>query len=502
MNGIERDILKQQYKSEQRALRELKSIYRQASQDLAVKIEELALRYEETGLQSVIYQKRYQEAIKKQIDEGLKALQSNEYRTVNDFLKDSYENGFIGNVYSLHQQDIPITLPIDQKKIAEAMKIDSQLSREYYAADPLKGKLGENYDSLKFRVRSTVSRGIAQGSSWQEVAKNLALTMNSPMKKAMNDAMRIARTEGHRVNQQGFLDAGYEAKKRGAKTVKQWDATLDGRTRAAHRMADGQIREWDEDFDVDGEKLKAPGIGGSARNVINCRCCLLQRSVEAINEAELEILKKRAEYFGLDKSKDFEDFKKKYLKSADEYGILNAKIDELVPCLKDAKTGEMLETRVSRIVEQKQLKAFKESTGWNVDWSELVKHNEIYALRIKGRDEIQGLVACKYNHATKGMYLSWASAAPWNVKLHNKGKQKYVGVGGHLFAIVAEKTLEIDPQGWLYGFAKNEKIMQHYIDSFGAKHIPVQHPYQIVIDTAELRKLVETYNFEWGQEDE
>lgn len=327
MNSAERDVIKQQYKDEQRALRELKKIYQQASKDLAGKIEELAIRYDETGLQSVIYQKQYQEAIKKQVDEGLKALLGNEYKTVNDFLKGSYENGFIGNVYMLHKQDIPLTLPIDQEKIVEALKIDSQLSRQYYAADPLKGKLGENYDQLKFRVRSSVSRGIAQGSSWQEVARNLAVGMNSPMKRAMNDSMRIARTEGHRINQQGFLDAGYKAKERGAQVVKQWDSTLDGRTRPEHRQADGQIREWDEDFDVGGEKLKAPGIGGSARNVVNCRCCLLQRPVEAMNEAELETLKKRAEYFGLDKTKDFEDFKKKYLASADEYGAIKGALN-------------------------------------------------------------------------------------------------------------------------------------------------------------------------------
>lgn len=80
-------------------------------------------------------------------------------------------------------------------------------------------------------------------------------------------AMRIARTEGHRVNQQGFLDAGTEAKKKGADIVKQWDATLDSVTRPWHQEADGQIREWDDFFEVGGEKMKAPSIGGSARNV-------------------------------------------------------------------------------------------------------------------------------------------------------------------------------------------------------------------------------------------
>ncbi len=46
---------------------------------------------------------------------------------------------------------------------------------------------------------------------------------------------------------------------------------------------------------------------------INCRCCMLQRAVWALDEAELETLKERAEYFGLDKAETFEEFKGKYL---------------------------------------------------------------------------------------------------------------------------------------------------------------------------------------------
>lgn len=55
-------------------------------------------------------------------------------------------------------------------------------------------------------------------------------------------------------------------------------------------------------------------FGGSARNVCNCRCQLLQRAKWALDESELKTLQDRASFFGLDKSKSFEDFKKKYLK--------------------------------------------------------------------------------------------------------------------------------------------------------------------------------------------
>ena len=137
-------------------------------------------------------------------------------------------------------------------------------------------------------------------------------------RKAYNNAIRIARTEGHRIQNEAALDGQHGAKKKGADIVKRWDSTLDGRTRDEHRECDGQIREIDEPFDVGGEKMQAPGVGGSAKNVCNCRCCLLQRAKWTLDEKELETLKERAEIFGLDKTDDFEQFKKKYLESVEK----------------------------------------------------------------------------------------------------------------------------------------------------------------------------------------
>jgi hypothetical protein len=56
---------------------------------------------------------------------------------------------------------------------------------------------------------------------------------------------------------------------------------------------------------------------GGAAEVINCRCALLQRARWALDEAELQTLKDRAAYYGLDKTDNFEDYKKKYLKAAE-----------------------------------------------------------------------------------------------------------------------------------------------------------------------------------------
>lgn len=310
MNEREKEVIKVQLSDEEKALRELKLAYEKARKDAKQKLSELNARTDMQNLQSIIHQRKYQEALLKQIDGVLDDLNNNQYKTLDEFLQGSYANGYIGSMYNLDGQGIPMTIPIDLRKVVRAVRTDSKLSARYYQ----NRVLPENLTKLKLSVKVEVTRGIASGKTWLQVAEQIANGMNSPFNKAMSDAMRIVRTEGHRVNQQGFVDAGDVAKSKGADIVKQWDATLDSRTRPWHQEADGQIREWDDDFLVNGEKMKAPSIGGSASNVINCRCQLLQRARWALDEDELKTLEERAKFFGLDKTKNFEEYKQKFLK--------------------------------------------------------------------------------------------------------------------------------------------------------------------------------------------
>ncbi len=61
---------------------------------------------------------------------------------------------------------------------------------------------------------------------------------------------------------------------------------------------------------------------GRASEVINCRCQRLQRVRCALDEDELDELKDRAAYFGLDKTADFEEFKRKYTSAVDNQNNL------------------------------------------------------------------------------------------------------------------------------------------------------------------------------------
>nr|WP_285948119.1 phage minor head protein [Bacteroides intestinalis] len=317
VNKRQLEVLKYQMQNEKKILQLLKQVYQRASMDCERKIRELAGRTDMENLQSIIYQKQYQEALKKQLDGILDALQNKEFENIAEYLTGCYEDGFLGALYDIHGQGIPFIFPIDQAQVVDAVQTDSKISTNLYT------RLGEDVSYLKKSIRAELSRGIANGSTWTEMAAHIAHGMNSPFHKTMNKAMRIARTEGHRIQNRAQMDTLNNAKENGADVVKQWISTLDDRTRESHKVLDGQIREIEDYFEVNGHKAKYPGGFGVASEDIHCRCCMGQRAKWNLDQDELNTLKDRASYFGLDKTKDFEDFKNKYLQVPDTTGKID-----------------------------------------------------------------------------------------------------------------------------------------------------------------------------------
>lgn len=307
MNQRQKEVLKSQLRDEKKIINDLKKIYKEALTDINQKVAVLMV---DESMQSKIYQVGYQNGLKKQIEASLELLNSGQYEKIHNYLQDCYSSGFIGAMYDLHGQGIPLIMPIDQKAMVKAVQTDSKISKGLYT------KLGKDVGDLKKRITSEVSRGVAQALPYKDVTRNL----NNVARIGLNRSMRIARTEGHRITQASALDGMRTAKSAGADVLKQWDATLDGHTRDHHRQLDGQIRDVDDDFEVGGMTVEAPGMFGDPAEDCNCRCCLLQRARWELDESELDTLRERADYFGLDKEKDFDDFKVKYLNSVEKIG--------------------------------------------------------------------------------------------------------------------------------------------------------------------------------------
>lgn len=291
MNRRQKLVQKQFLNNETAVIKRLKQVYGQSLTDITANIKNLEFtigdlqqKYDwmddtdpekekiKSQIQSKIYQKQYQEQLRKQVDGILKKMQSRSYVTVSDYLDECYTDGFIGTIFDQHGQGVGITTPIDQESMVRAVQIESKISKGLYT------KLGEDIDVLKARITSEVSRGIATGMTFKQVAKQL----EGQTRIGYNKAVRIARTEGHRVQCSAAMDAMTAAKDNGADVIKQWDSTLDGRTRHSHAVVDGEIRELNERFS---NGLRFPGdSGGPASEVVNCRCALLQRARWAVGD--------------------------------------------------------------------------------------------------------------------------------------------------------------------------------------------------------------------------
>ena len=303
MNKRQKQIQLYLYKNEKELIKELKKVYRQSLDNINTKITDLLARTDIENLSSIIYQVEYQKALKTQINAILDQLYINNFETISKYLGTCYNDAFIGTLYDLQGQGVPLLFPIDQEQVVRALNTNSKISEGLYQ------KLGFNVNDLKKQIRSEISRGISQAYTYGEIARNLKNTSNVDI----NKTLRIVRTEGHRIQQAATYDCQCKAKDNGAEIVKQWDATLDAKTRSDHIFLDGQIKETDEYFEVGGYKALYPSGFGVASEDINCRCCLLQRAKWAL-EKEKTITK----YDGINRklitieADSYEEFKEKY----------------------------------------------------------------------------------------------------------------------------------------------------------------------------------------------
>lgn len=300
----EKEVFKKLLTDEEAVIKDLEKSFQRALQDIETKIKILQA---DEMTQSKIYQIQYQRALKAQIEGIVEKLHGDNFTSIQQYLNECYTNSFVGTMYALHGQGMPVLAPIDQDAAVRAVMTDSKISEGLYEA------LGVDSKALKKSIQREISVGLSSGATYAEITRNISFATGAPLSRAKT----IVRTEGHRVQQASSADARNAAKAQGCSVVKQWDSTLDGKTRDTHRELDGQIRETDKPFESSsGRKARYPGDFGDPAEDCNCRCVALTRATWDLDKSELKTLKDRAAFFGLDKTSSFTAFEKKYLKAA------------------------------------------------------------------------------------------------------------------------------------------------------------------------------------------
>ena len=87
----------------------------------------------------------------------------------------------------------------------------------------------------------------------------------------------------------------------------------------------------------------------------------------------------------------------------------------------------------------------------------------------------------------------------WYVDVYENGTKRYEGVGGHLFAIAGNYSIAHNHQGYVYGEAMDEDVLNHYINNFNAKRFPFgypAHPYRMIIDEIGMEPIIKEYDYE------
>lgn len=256
--------------SEKKVMEQLERSYQKALEDVKDRLRQLDERTDVENRQAVAYQKAFQQGLQKQLERILGKLHSKTYRTVQEYLQDCYITGHTAVLYELQSDGLRLSLPVPQDKVCQAAVNDTKLVK------PLYDSIGEDFAGLKKHITDIVSAGFASGASYGDMANQITGKMIGNYATlrggALGRAKLIVRTEGNRIANAARLEAARTAKQQGADLVKQWDSTMDKKTRPHHVQLDGQVRELDEPFEVDGRKAQAPGKFGIASEDINCRC--------------------------------------------------------------------------------------------------------------------------------------------------------------------------------------------------------------------------------------
>lgn len=156
-------------------------------------------------------------------------------------------------------------------------------------------------------------------------------------------------------------------------------------------------------------------------------------------------------------------------------------IDKLTDCLIERESGIIVNTKYT---ERTTVIKKKEFAGWKFDWSTTQKNGyTIYELFIEDDDTVQGRISFKIDGGVANIDI--VESAP-----HNYGHNgKYIGVGGHLFAIACQISLESGCDG-VVAFTAKSDLVEYYKKELKAVEIM---PRRLVIFEDAAKILLDKY---------
>lgn len=242
--------------------KELFTYYKDALKELKIEIKQYIDTYDELSFSKRL-EVEQQINTANRIDEILFELSDKTNPVINQYVSSEANAGYYGAWYALEgAENLQLNFPVLNENYIESL-IEKKVAGKTFSK-----RLYGQRDDLAERVTTALLNGAVKGKGYGNVAKEIGELTEANYKQSL----RIARTEGGRVQSTSKQKAYKEAVNKGVKMKKMWMSTLDKKTRHSHQELDGQTVAVDKKFKFGGYTADAPRLFGRASLDINCRC--------------------------------------------------------------------------------------------------------------------------------------------------------------------------------------------------------------------------------------
>lgn len=304
---------------------EIRKTYQKLLQELRHYMADEYSRYAEDDrlTYDILQRNGYYARFLEEVEQKINDISPEVRRTIRSTVEQTYEYTYNGMIDCVQKATTGVDLGTLKGCTPEVIKraVENPISKL-----TLNDRLEKHRKEIIYDIKQDISVGLMNGDRYSTMANRIKKSVEGDYKKAI----RIARTETHRVREAGNHDAAVSVNDdlknstASVQMMKTWRTMKDERVRPAgkakgknrkydHREMEGESIPIDEEFTLpSGAKTAAPGQSGIAGEDINCRC-YLSYGLQKVSESDKIEISKGAEFEPAESIKEAESYAKDVL---------------------------------------------------------------------------------------------------------------------------------------------------------------------------------------------
>lgn len=303
---------------------EIRKTYQKLLQELRHYMADEYSRYAEDDklTYDILQRNGYYARFLEEVEQKINDISPEVRRTIHSTVEQTYEHTYNGMIDCVQKAATGVDVGTLKGCTPEVIKraVENPISKL-----TLNDRLEKHRKEIIYDIKQDISVGLMNGDRYSTMANRIKKSVEGDYKKAI----RIARTETHRVREAGnhdaavFVNDALKNSTAGVQMMKTWRTMKDERVRPAkakrrnrkydHRKMEGISIPIDEEFMLpSGAKTAAPGQSGVAGEDINCRC-YLSYGLQKVSESDKIEVKEKVKFEPAESIKEAESYAKDVL---------------------------------------------------------------------------------------------------------------------------------------------------------------------------------------------